>query len=815
MSKRKQYTDVRCIRLSRGLEAPYCWKSAAWLTLGHYNWACVENLTGALTTSDGKLNLNQFRHLSVEESKKRGVENGYCYNSYIFRESSLGKTVIDHFWDKNSAFMLITRVHSYLYRQTEFENALRGHFTKLKTSEEPLSSDVALLMYRTLDLSDVVVIMKSDSIEALLLELSKLYSEKLVGDIYSYCCINPKELTRTPAGLALKHDSIGLVSLRFSIRDAIRFDSFYNAMKRSLDFHDAFFVTGTEDITLIIRDVCSKNVCNVFRFIRHYPLNELELTINDMITRLGTGYDSIKPKDPEHRNAPYKELREKYRQLNSGIMLAIQNSSRDRDWHRALTEIAASLGKMSESAIFSQLSYILYGTMVGILHKIDRNRGDVYAEQELTDLLMDISMMIEHIIRMEGELVPHPETRPLLFDIPASILEYDLAFTEACAYYLKNREADCEQADKRSYSFFLVSRLSDNITIHDWINARQDLDRLLYVNIPYALIYKPFEVSCNLAHEVAHHSGEQTRLRLKRLYYITYCAAAIVCKCAGLYDRNSVQAITKQLSCYPTPLQEDKEHLYLESYKDELKQRMLSILNDRGTMEDIIYAYVTTTPDSSNTEDLYIKHYKQYLLARRSDLKDDFFGSFDQVVYLFSECYADIVMITLLRISIEEYIALFSEDYASLKDELAAGNCATYVSLIERTGLVINVISSDYADELSMLSERPQEGNMKDTLMFWREITRNTKPDRTTDAFPHPIENMCYHTILTLDTVFTYLSHCYEEIKLLEQNKQEELQHIRNLFQLYARECRLVSDNFYDELYFFRKKTLTDERHRL
>lgn len=38
-------------------------------------------------------------------------------------------------------------------------------------------------------------------------------------------------------------------------------------------------------------------------------------------------------------------------------------------------------------------------------------------------------------------------------------------------------------------------------------------DRLLYVDIPISMLYRPFEVLCHLTHEISHFSGDEWRLR--------------------------------------------------------------------------------------------------------------------------------------------------------------------------------------------------------------------------------------------------------------------------------------------------------------
>lgn len=63
---------------------------------------------------------------------------------------------------------------------------------------------------------------------------------------------------------------------------------------------------------------------------------------------------------------------------------------------------------------------------------------DGHNNREIMRMIRGVDRLLEHITRMESELVHYPETRPMLFDIPANLLEFYLFFSDKCTQYLKN-----------------------------------------------------------------------------------------------------------------------------------------------------------------------------------------------------------------------------------------------------------------------------------------------------------------------------------------------------------------------------------------
>lgn len=837
-----RYTDIRAIHMERERKCAAASTKEKWMTLGHFNWTYVENLSGILANKT-EVNLEGIRRQNLAIVNRKAQEKSYCQPIYILREFDITQQgSVDSFWSKQAAFMVITRIHSRLPSQLAFEKSVDE---QLGANPEidldaPLSNKVFTLRYRTLDLSDVVLVMKSDSVYELMHKLGKLYSTPSIGDIYSYYCIRQEELFDDPDfHLALSSDSGILASVRFAVRNAKKMNDFLSELKRLPQFEDSeshrciFFVTGTEDINAITTNLSSAELCDIFRFI-HLSLDKEPSfydAVDDITSRIGIPEDDLNINQSDRTSVPFvNNLRTVYTDLRATLITALATES-EKDWHRTILETLDSLIEMSTNSVLRPVCFILLGAINGIVDKISKKLIDcVEMEQELNEFLIGTTYVMEHILRMEGELVHHPETRPLLFDIPASILEFDLALVDRCADYFKSREHKCQdstllgKADNREYCFLIVPRLYTNITIHDFCNKHDDVLRLLYVEIPLSLMYNPFEVACNLVHEVAHHSGEITRHRDLRHKRLCYCCALLLAEALGVDDSKKTVNLIYQRLFLQLALELRNRDLTGRVYLRDLLPIYFNLakkmFGNKNICLEFIREYVgDSSGDSRIPEELFDTLYGTYLETERGSCILDIRKRIEQVSSLFSECYADLAMKTLLSLSDVEYLKLLSNDFA-LYSQARNGNVSddtnstTYVYLIERVSLVLCASSNNVLQSLqATLSQQiGMESFINEIIVFCTEFTKCD--ERTTTNLPHNSNDdtpaMPYHSFQILDTICEYLQQCLstmEQLDAIPENAVQK-QSIANSFKTFAKEKRLASDAFLDEIGQYRDRLI-------
>ncbi len=847
----KTYTDIKEIQMVRSIKPPMSSSSDnidRWLTLGTFSWAYIRNLS----VRDSKVPLQDLR------SNKTFIECAdhelaYSHPVYILNTFPVQmKPTVDGFWEFDSNFMMITHANGVEKDRKSFEAKIQEvlqqeqkQLTEKASCSDKQNQTFCFQYYRTLDLTDLVIITKSNSLRTLLHVIDSLYKTPTIKDIHSYGCIRPALLndqSPIPAD-----DIISRVTIRFAVRDARKCDAllkrlqtYWHSLTKASSCSGNLkpvLVTGTEDIDIVIEHVQSSTLCQLYSDILYKETESLQEAVNDMVSRIGItqtdGCDtssnlSDKKKCPEEtvndtvnggvsKNDSNEEtrLQNYYGSLKDTLNETINDQFRDSDSHHLLVQILDSLMSISKNSILSQLCYILAKPIKFAVNKLS-GVNIPWSPQHLYEFLDGVVYLMGHITRMESSLVRYPETRPLAMDIPASIMEFDLALVDRCAAYLKSRELGQPNQDKRDYAFLLVPKLCDRITIHDHFNGNEK-ERLLYVSIPLSLIYDPHRVACSLIHEVAHHSGERTRCRKWRLKCLCFCAASTLAAAFDMHlPPDMLREITQELM---NQLNLDAG-LKLKDISNQLHRSVIYSIQNTNQIERYLLEYIEYKMRYGQFDEDKAADYFRAQMLRRGELASytgtsKVINDLAAIETLFSECYADITMVSLLGMDVTEYLALFIDDYNWVKKQnKREGEQATsYVKLIERVGLVVSAFSKQ-PPIIDLEEKLCESGLQNEVLQFIQELDKDGS--RSSERFPHPEwllkdRPLCYHAIEALDAVLDYLGKCLEAMDYLDKMDRnvKARETLKNNYILYTKDCDLASLQFFKEISEFRKRILT------
>lgn len=813
------YTDLRAIVMEKGTHRKEMFISCppdSWLMLGHMDWLRVERV-GSHSDGSAGAHLDQLKAYSQNLSVNQAKASAYAQPLYVLREfPDEQHTCVEAFWNRPSAFMTITRVHSTGQSQELFESAITAQLNGTEEDEsfgsilpydayietEPearLGKQVIYMYYRSLELSDIILITKSDSVEALLSCIGKLYTLEEAGDIYSYYCISGSEVKR-----AVDNDSIPLISTRFAVRSASACHDKLKALRELFPNQDgkpssAFFITGMEDINLITCSRSSWNLCDIFRRILSMGEN-FYLAFNESTTRLGieetslhfslpkTGKPSDTPSDAQDLVRACKELRDSFVTLYEKHPL-------ESDWVRPLMELLNMLYHMSGNCVLRQVCYILLNGLRGMIHCVQEQFfGEsfrVKKDKEIMQMVTGIDRLMEHIIRMEGELVHHPETRPTLFDIPVNLLEFYLMFSDQTIRYFQDREVDRRKCD---YQLLLIPNLCEEISIHDHLNDQQSDKRLLFVEIPLGLIYNPFSVVCKLVHEVAHYGGETARKRELRFSHLVNCSAFLLADALGMASSNTVLRMLRcQIdSCYPA-----ERKLYMRDIIDYLFETVNDIGQNDVTVERLWDLYLNESECPSDKKMAWLsKHITDYRKKRGERLERKLAKVLWEIESLFKETYADLAMLTLLGLCAEDYIKLLEELEDSGFDEVS------FACKIERAALVLCAIDEKGFLGLSSCLNHPLAHNIHTYCRVWQD------KDGNIDDLPSQNGGCGYHSFEIVDIILHYLRECLMIIRQYDNKEKNrvEREQIQENFRMFAREQRFASLEFFRTVESYRPK---------
>lgn len=812
------YTDIRAIVMEKSIhreDMPMSFPPGRWMILGHMDWLRVEQIRSRSGCSAGAC-LDQVKAYSQNLSVHQAETSMYSQPLYVLREfSNEQRTRVESFWNKPAAFMTITRVHSKGQSQKRFESAITARLNSTEWNgcdsvfpcdahdnlllDGNLGKQVVYLYYRSLELSDLILITKSDSVEALLSCIGRLFTLEAAGDIYSYYCISG-----SAADCAVDNDRIPFISTRFAVRSAVACHNRIEVLQKLFHNRDgrpssAFFITGMEDINLLTYDASSRYMYDIFQKVLSMG-DAFRQAFDDSTTRLGIEETSLRFSTTGTGDAGGgQDLVLACEQLRDSYIALYKEHRFERDWVRPLMELLNMLCHMSRNCVLRQVCYILLNGLRGMIHCVQEHfcseNFSVKKDKEIMQIVTGIDRLIEHIIRMEGELAHHPETRPTLFDVPVNLLEFYLLFSDQAVQYFQSREERRHDCD---YQMLLIPNLCEEISIHDRLNKQRSANRLLFVEIPLGLIYSPFSVVCKLVHEVAHYGGEAARNRKLRFSYLVNCSAHLLADELGVGDSDTTFRVIRHqiLSNYP----EDKK-LYMRDIIDYLFQTVNQIGQAELCVEEFWDVYLSESCLIPDKKMAWLSaHVEDYRQKRGERLEKKLDKVLWEIESLFKETYADLAMLTLLGLCAKDYIKILEES----EWPGATNSEVTFACKIERAALVLCAIDEENLLNLSSCLSSPLAQDIQSYCRVWQDENGDIA------ALPSRSGNYGYHNFEIVDIILLYLKKCCETIHNFDDTEENrpERERIREDFRQFAQEQRFASTEFFQTIEEYRPKLI-------
>lgn len=308
------------------------------------------------------------------------------------------------------------------------------------------------------------------------------------------------------------------------------------------------------------------------------------------------------------------------------------------------------------------------------------------------EVLVDISNAFYKCILTLDSSIMHSERRFImsdpyqltLFDVPPKLIAYYTAIASNMALTLNG-------TSKNKYVFLITPDIKKDIYVES-ITDNRDIDNemnILVIHINERSIYNVTDTTRALAHEIAHHVGQNSQLRRKRADHIIKCyVALLIQKCLNpdLFSNYSnpkdVVDVIKNISEDIFDMVKSSEFfkdLHNYYYMDELMDRfnafMISALNNQEIFSKIdkkLFGLISKCLDNGvlmscvinsdhffvgsevNIDDI-LQQYIHRLILETSytnltlfvSNSEDVKNSIKYILYLFKEGYADVQMILL------------------------------------------------------------------------------------------------------------------------------------------------------------------------
>lgn len=412
------------------------------------------------------------------------------------------------------------------------------------------------------------------------------------------------------------------------------------------------------------------------------------------------------------------------------------NITPDAVFTRMLREVGALVRSSWENRLAGDLAIYMLPELEDFLRYMEillesEALSEEHAEKLrncLSVFYLNILSLVSSTVHSNHEFVQIPHCAPPRFEMPSKVMAY---------YSLIVRKIiRAFQDENNLYGVILSPKLVDELEVVSLaIDEIARKDQLLSVNIGEALLYDLHSTVATLGHEMAHFVGENTRCRaLRREYILAYHIYTLLdslWKCGvGLLpewaqedarhnvDPNRIRECSLTLSrAIPVPM--DNPRLLLRNLVSEvtgLAQTILYPPEPRKLIFDGVFYPIFQSPvcvqallqrcggplgrngRPTEGQQAYAYARVEYLFDRSvleiqnswspTQVSMDFENC---VSYLFSEAYADLAMVTLFHMTLEDYIHVFER---GIKQMAFRDNCQEDVIELIRFIAVVRVVKS-------------------------------------------------------------------------------------------------------------------------
>ena len=639
-----------------------------WVTMGHF-----DSMYSYLLDTQGR-NIFTEIHENNSTVAKENDGDGYFHPLYLLTDIS-----DEAFWKQESWFMAVTRIHlaSTVINPQDIKKLNDNISTQCK------KTGCRCHVYQTIELSDLILVVKANRISPMLDTVLNLWTCPGVGKVYTYCGIDYGYLAK-PDALPAEQNAIGFLAMRFAVRDPAKADVFFRFIEDMLGGKPVYSIAGVDDIIVNFQDL---KVQRLVRFFRNWLVDGLPEDIDfagafsDITTRLGAPLQNWGPQFSEgsiSTSMPVLEVSlqrqcQELIDLNTCVEKMAEGkrvSQVDQYWLRNLSKLSYSLLRMSQNVLLDEFVYLMLPGLWAFLYNLkDILSGDdpdclSALDQEGCCRFVDCcTQFMEHVMRTEGQLAHHPEIRPILYDIPLAMLEHILAFLDLCSTILQSKDQP-----KKQIHFILLPRLCSEMKTEEIFVANSRLPGLLAISIPLHLMYEPHSIQVALCHEISHFVGENHRNRKQRRECYLSAVAILIADLIFRTERKSFVAQIRQ-----------RLEVYVSSFADEdtwtISDYELAVqtwIDDFLYSADLISAYSDLIRDVLRSEAANCGSPPLLLQADFDSLRMRNINYFARILpvltMLFREIFADICMVHLLDLDANTYMEAFHHDISGNPD---------------------------------------------------------------------------------------------------------------------------------------------------
>lgn len=664
--------------------------------------------------------------------------------------------------------------------------------------------NICCACYHTLELSDLALLWKSDNLIDILRLLQNLYKQPSFGDLNTFPTVSYDYVENWQSGMS-GDPRILHISTQYAVKAPNEVSNYLATLPKSNQ--QPRFVAGIDDLQ-IAADTTESWLLEFLNKSLFDPVGKhaYHTAFYDSSTQVGIAYTWERPilstlssegaTDPKNVGGVHPITRQ-----CSDLLACFQEivpPENHSSWHKAVVSLLNAMTDMSRSWVLDGFCYLTLESAQSFYdwikcisqdHMWDKVSGNHQMEL-IQKFVRGWGDLMDQATKTDGRYLQMPGFSPSFSEIPSRLLEFYLAFTKSCIHMSQRSNQDLDNT-----SLMLVPKICRRVKVHSIFKSMRPVVRavnigsasdhyqnhLLYVDIPLSMLYNPKLVMCCLGHEQAHfYTAQRWRNRDERKNMLLGAVAVELSIHLHMDLPDVIKDIFIDLKTALTRAEAQVERTGKDVSADDLaafrnledSDRLMALMQyavvdavqknfEKWRKQCLSIIRVQKNTLISNHEILHWQTLTNICAQNLLHKRNNFTHILSNLVYLFRECYADITMIALIGLTLEEYLNLAEREISAFHDFADTEEPGRYYVAVERWAAVIYTA---WPEELrNIFSTASKLSQFQEDIWYFLKMQGGQGEKNTLRAGYHNVDSIAF--------LEEYLADCWDTINS-DLNKQ-------------------------------------------
>lgn len=612
------------------------------------------------------------------------------------------ETEIEVFWkDEGWPYLFISMIH--ISHSGKIEEAL-------KKIREVFQDNY--LCYVSFDYCDLIVFAKNIYINDYLNKIKKLFQHgggSLFFDSFSMVSFNDSYLNQenkereTKFQAGCEKDKFQ-ATINLSIRNYEKFKTWYDEIKATTQLYNMF---GRYDVS-IVQAADTEWLLKVMEKLHNEKNQEIFWTFETFIKLEEKDIEGYVIEPNPMTEEYYDTIKETLGNKINELYQIVEKSSliNKNNFIFPICEVRDCICSIIKNNFAEELIYCIYESfsefieyMTNAITKLEaKNKYPNISEKKIAECYDNyftaLNALVNSTMHSDRQFIQATTFNAIFYSVPPKIM----AFYNVYIYRLKEILKDRDKEEKISYLIypsFSPEVSSEKISLDE----NPPCERILRVKVNEKALYDTSLVTYQLVHELAHSIGNRIRCRKLRMRNMFQALLRYVIEECGIADEKIRKAFGRYLE--EVWLMENTEGEYLDISRkkcpyflmnlstaaiESVPQYLEEIYKKNTEDEKILCDEIIETigMGDNSQQKQYLKYYlpqyckqKGFWISEKiekvygeTDSKEEYVRIVEILYSTYYECYADLQMLLVLKVSPEDYLNMFIKKEGISVDEL-------------------------------------------------------------------------------------------------------------------------------------------------